>query len=201
MGRVYDSGTWTKFGIDSERTRVEKVGKGAEITHVVVLGQRSCPSQDAPSLPLRVLPHLAIGPTPAAKLALGAGWHPHQAGPPSPSARAALFDPAFCAHSFSRRVRASVPREGPEIGAKTAPPPGIRSPTAGLGKVGAGAALWGGGVARVWRQDGSQDRPPSPNWVVQTRQGYGLWLGSAGPTPGTPRAWRFRGSYCSSQVP
>lgn len=160
VGRVYDSGTWTKFGIDSERTRGAKVGKGAEITHVAVLGPRSCPSQGAPSLPLRVLPHLAIGPTPAAKLALGAGWHPHPAGPPTPSARAALFDPAFCAHSFSLGgVRASVPREGPEIGAKTAPPTGIRSPTAGLGKVGAGAALWGGGVARAWRQDGSQVRP------------------------------------------
>ena len=28
----------------------------------------------------------------------------------------------------------------------------------------------------------------------------GDWLGSAGPTPGTPRAWRFQGSYGSSQV-
>ena len=132
------------------------MGKGAEITHVVVLGPRSCPSQDAPSLPLRVLPHLAIGPTPAAKLALGAGWHPHPAGPPSPSARAALFDPAFCAHSFSRRVRASVPWEGPEIGAKTAPPPTgnsipDRGPWKGWGRGGTVGRRGGQGVEAGWK--------------------------------------------------
>lgn len=154
------------------------MGKGAEITHVVVLGRGSCPSQGAPSLPPPVLPHLEIGPIPAAKLALGARRHPHPAGPPTPSARATLFDPASCLHSFSLGgVRASVPWEGPEIVAKTPHPLllGIRSRIAGLGEIGAGAALWGGGVARAWRQDGRQDRPPTPTWGVQARQGYGLW--------------------------
>lgn len=160
-----DSGTWTEYGLDSDSGC--EGGKGGR-NHPCCgpgLGKLPQPGRPFPASP--VLPHLAIGPTPAAKLALGVGRHPDPAGPPTLSARAALFDPASCSHSFSLGgVRASVPREGPETVAKTPPPPhlGIRCPIAGLGEVGAGAALKGGGVARAWRQDGRQDRPPTPIW-------------------------------------
>lgn len=172
LGRV--DRVWSRFGEDSGC----EGGKGGRNHPCCGPGPGKLPQPGRPFPASPVLPHLEIGPIPAAKLALGARRHPHPAGPPTPSSRATLFDPASCLHSFSLGgVRASVPWEGPEIVAKTPHPLllGIRSRIAGLGEIGAGAALWGGGVARAWRQDGRQDRPPTPTWGVQARQGYGLW--------------------------
>lgn len=170
-----DSGTWTEYGLDSDSGC--EGGKGGR-NHPCCgpgLGKLPQPGRPFPASP--VLPHLAIGPTPAAKLALGVGRHPDPAGPPTLSARAALFDPASCSHSFSLGgVRASVPREGPETVAKTPPPPppGNSMPDRGPWRG------WGRGGTEGWRggqsvEAGWKTRPTSySHLAVQARQGYGL---------------------------
>lgn len=87
---------------------------------------------------------------------------------------------------------------------------GIRSPIAGLGEAGAGAALWGGRATRAWRRDGSGDRPPHPNLGGQGQAGLrpsgSAWVllvppqgppepGGSGAAPAPPK--RHRSRACS----
>ena len=84
---------------------------------------------------------------------------------------------------------------------------GIRSPIAGLGEAGAGAALWGGRATRAWRRDGSEDRSPHPNLGGQGQAGLrpsgSAWAllappqgppepGGSGAAPAPPKRRRSR---------
>lgn len=135
----------------------------------------AAPARAPSSCLLRSFPTSRSAPSPR-QLALGASRHPHPAGPPTPSARATPLTPASCLHLSSLGGVGFCPMGGPEmLWAKTSTLHwGHLIPDRGPWRDWGRAALWGGGVARAWRQDGRQDRPPTPTWGVQARQGYGL---------------------------